>query len=216
MKLVVCSVLYEDLKLTPRYSEKIRGYLGEKYKDFSLLHNHDGDKFLYRYPKVQYKVIKNTPMIIGINEAADIVGNIGINDDEFILNDIKYDTFQKNILKEIKDFGIAEDYIEYEFITPWISLNQKNIRKYRESSMIEKEEILKNILIGNILSMCKGFNYTVNEKISCWINLKEIDIMLKGIKHIGFKGTFKTNFKIPQYFGIGKSVSRGFGTIKIV
>ncbi len=33
---------------------------------------------------------------------------------------------------------------------------------------------------------------------------------------IGFTGTFTftTNFLIPDYLGIGKSVSRGFGTVK--
>ncbi len=28
-----------------------------------------------------------------------------------------------------------------------------------------------------------------------------------------FLGTFSVNFEIPDYWGIGKSVSRGFGTV---
>ena len=31
---------------------------------------------------------------------------------------------------------------------------------------------------------------------------------------IGFLGTFQVNFDFPDYIGLGKSVSRGFGTIK--
>jgi len=31
-----------------------------------------------------------------------------------------------------------------------------------------------------------------------------------------FFGTFSVNFEIPDYWGIGKSVSRGFGTIQRV
>jgi hypothetical protein len=30
---------------------------------------------------------------------------------------------------------------------------------------------------------------------------------------LGFLGTFSVNFEIPDYWGIGKSVSRGFGTV---
>ncbi|MBI5213054.1 MAG: hypothetical protein HY957_06735 [Nitrospirae bacterium] len=30
----------------------------------------------------------------------------------------------------------------------------------------------------------------------------------------GFLGSFSVNFDIPDYWGIGRSVSRGFGTIK--
>ncbi len=33
---------------------------------------------------------------------------------------------------------------------------------------------------------------------------------------LGFLGTFSVNFEIPDYWGIGKSVSRGFGTVKRV
>jgi len=30
---------------------------------------------------------------------------------------------------------------------------------------------------------------------------------------LGFLGTFSVNFEIPDYWGIGKSVFRGFGTV---
>ena len=54
--------------------------------------------------------------------------------------------------------------------------------------------------------MSKGLDYTVKEKIHCWINLKEKEVIIKGIKHIGFVGEFKVNFDIPDYLGLGKSV----------
>lgn len=30
----------------------------------------------------------------------------------------------------------------------------------------------------------------------------------------GFKGTFAVNFDLPDLIGLGKSVSRGFGTVR--
>ena len=33
---------------------------------------------------------------------------------------------------------------------------------------------------------------------------------------VGFVGTFRVNFHIPEHAGIGKSVSRGFGTVERV
>jgi hypothetical protein len=33
---------------------------------------------------------------------------------------------------------------------------------------------------------------------------------------LDFSDTFSVNFEIPDYWGIGKSVSRGFGTVKKV
>lgn len=214
MNLEVCKVTYEELKLKNRDSEKIRGYISNRYIENDLLHNHDGNKFIYRYPLVQYKVIDNIPTIIGINEAANIVAKIGLFEDELIIRDVSYDINKKEINKENIEFGCTDDYIEYEFVTPWIAINQNNRAEYQYGNEIKKEEILKKILIGNIISMSKGLGYTVGKKLVCWINIEEKRVKLKGITHVGFVGKFKVNFKIPDYLGLGKSVSRGFGTIK--
>lgn len=214
MNLEVCTVKYSELRLKNRDAEKIRGYIGNRYIENNLLHNHDDNKFIYRYPLVQYKVIDNIPTIIGINEAANIVAKIGLFEDELIIRDVSYDINKKEINKENFEFGCTDDYIEYEFVTPWIAINQKNRAEYQYGNEIKKEEILKKILIGNIISMSKGLGYTVSKQLICWINVEEKRVKLKGITHVGFVGKFKVNFKIPDYLGLGKSVSRGFGTIK--
>ena len=78
----------------------------------------------------------------------------------------------------------------------------------------KKEELLESILIGNIISMSKSLGYTVPEPIKANIeNIKEVPTSLKGTPMLGFLGTFSVNFEIPDYWGIGKSVSRGFGTV---
>ena len=193
-----------------------RRYLGNKYIENDILHNHNQDKFIYRYPMVQYKIIDKTAMIIGIGKASNLVANIGIIEDEILIDDKLINIYEKSILRLNQNYGCKDDYIEYKFITPWIALNQNNISKYKNSNNVDKEEILKKILVGNIISMSKGLDYTVKEKIHCWINLKEKEVIIKGIKHIGFVGEFKVNFDIPDYLGLGKSVSKGFGTIKKV
>lgn len=214
MIIKICNVKFKDMKLKAKHAEKFRGYIAGKYIDNNILHNHDNDKFIYRYPLVQYKVIDGMPILIGINEGADITARIGINDDEFIIEGEKFDAFQKEINKFDYEFGVTDDYVEYEIKSPWISLNQNNIERYNHSNEMEKEEMLKKILIGNIISMSKGMNYTVDKKINAWINLKETEVRLKGIRHVAFLGNIKVNFNIPDYFGIGKSVSRGFGTLQ--
>ena len=62
--------------------------------------------------------------------------------------------------------------------------------------------------------MSKGIGYTVSEPIKAEIGrLREVKTSLKGTPMLGFLGTFSVNFNIPDYWGIGKSVSRGFGTV---
>ena len=214
MEINLCKLELENIKLNTRDSEKLRGYIANKYESLDILHNHKGDKFIYRYHKVQYKVIRNKPIIIGIEEGVNVVTNIGINEDTFQIGDNVLSSYENKISIKKEEFGCAEDYIKYEFLTPWIALNQNNISKYKNSNSITQEEILKKILIGNIISISKSLGYTVNEQLRCWINLEEKRATMKGISHVVFKGSFKVNFYIPSYLGIGKSVSKGFGTIK--
>lgn len=63
--------------------------------------------------------------------------------------------------------------------------------------------------------MSKSLGYKVPESIKADIHdLKEVPTKLKGTPMLGFLGNFSVNFDIPNYWGIGKSVSRGFGTVK--
>lgn len=72
--------------------------------------------------------------------------------------------------------------------------------------------MLERILVGNIISMSKGLRYTVPGQIEANIfDLREIHTKLKGTPMLGFKSTFSVNFEIPDYWGIGKSMSRGLG-----
>ncbi|NBG87367.1 CRISPR-associated endonuclease Cas6 [Isachenkonia alkalipeptolytica] len=216
MKVDFCVVRFENKELNPRMAEKLRGYFAEQYREEEIFHNHKDEKFMFRYPLVQYKVVKEIPMIIGINEGAKRVQSLGMVTDELVLEGKKHEVFQKTVETKRKEITTLEEYRHYKFETPWIALNQKNIRKYRNASPWEKEEILKKILIGNILSLAKGLNYEVKEEIHCWLNIKACEVNMKNIAMQGFKGTFKTNVVLPDYLGIGKSVAKGFGTIKEV
>ena len=63
--------------------------------------------------------------------------------------------------------------------------------------------------------MSKGLDYIVPGPIKVDIpTLKEVNTSLKRNPMLVFFGKFEVNFKIPDYLGIGKSVSRGFGTVK--
>ncbi|MFU8767763.1 MAG: CRISPR-associated endonuclease Cas6, partial [Candidatus Methanoperedens sp.] len=76
------------------------------------------------------------------------------------------------------------------------------------------QEFLRKTLIGNILSMSKSFNYQVPDTIKCDVQVNIRKNRLKETNMMSFVGVFSTNFLIPDYLGIGKSVSRGFGAVR--
>lgn len=193
---------------------KLRGFIGNKFKQHLLLHHHiDNNKYLYKYPLVQYKNIKSSYYIIGIEEGSDILKRIWTSIDKLKIDNVDIPIYEKELIIKNYEIGEIEDPVEYKFLSPYIALNQKNYSDYKNMSYSEQKEKLQKILINNVISFCKSINYTINQKLITTINLKSEICNLKGIGVYSFKGTFNINFLLPDYIGLGKSVSRGFGTI---
>lgn len=196
-------------------SAKLRGFFANKFNNYLLLHNHLGNnKFLYQYPRIQYKTINHTKIILGLAEGVDVLQSIYNQYDQIVLAGHTYQIFSKEISLKIEDFGIAPENIKYKFLAPWFALNGENYQRYKNYNYSERTDQLKSILIRNIMAIAKTFQYFVDSKIIVNTNLKETSIKFKGKDVIGFLGTFQVNFNLPNYIGLGKSVSRGFGTIK--
>ncbi|MDI6917817.1 MAG: CRISPR-associated endonuclease Cas6 [Thermoplasmatales archaeon] len=197
-------------------SNKLRGYIGNKFSQYPILHHHlTGEQSLYTYPKVQYKIIDGNAILVGINEGADVLKEISDKIEMLIFgkNLYKVNSIQMNQMNA--ELGECRENHYYRFLTPWIGLNPENYKKYKMMQELkERKLLLNNIIVGNILSMCKGFDFVVTKNIYVHSLLNEEKTVYKAIPMIGFTGEFKINFKIPDFLGIGKGVSQGFGTIK--
>lgn len=198
--------------------EKLRGYIGNRFRDYPILHHHSkGNSYLYTYPNVQYKIFEGTPVIVGLEEGADVLKEISGEIDELVLGRSKYRVVERHIVEKEQEFGInTEGMSQYQFLTPWLALNEKNYERYGRLDGKGKVLLLHRILAGNLLSISKGLEYVVLDKICVKTKLNPTIVKSKGIPLTGFEGEFQANFLIPDYLGIGKSVSRGFGTVQRV
>lgn len=195
----------------------LRGFIASLFPDNPLLHNHLNNSnspkgFVYTYPKVQYKIIDGTPIVLGIGDAKETMKTI-LNIDYLNLKGKKYLVTDKKLIEQDANFSVSEDMLSYKFLTPWLALDEESFNRYKKRDNDEKKKQLESILIGNIISMAKGLEYVVTDKLTATVNVQEVPTSLKGTPMLGFLGTFSVNFEIPDYWGIGKSVSRGFGTI---
>jgi hypothetical protein len=197
-------------------SAKVRGFFANQFNSYLLLHHHLGkNKFLYQYPRIQYKAINQTKIVLGLAEGLNVLQSIYNHYDKIVLDGHSYQIFSKEIILKEEDFGITSDEnIKYKFFSPWFALNEENYHRYKNYNYSERTEQLRSILIRNIMAMAKTFQYFVDKRIEAKVSLKETTIKFKGKEFIGFLGTFWVNFYLPDYIGLGKSVSRGFGTIK--
>jgi len=194
---------------------ELRGFFATKFNEYALLHQHSADRLIYRYPLVQYKMINGAPMVIGINDGAEILKQIYDKYDKIKLGEEIYEIVEKGISVRNQEFGLSDKFHSYEFATPWLALNQENYMKYYGLKSHEnRNEFLRKTLIGNLLSMSKTLDYQVPDKIKCDVDVKIRKSRLKDVNVMTFIGGFCANFIMPEYLGIGKSVSRGFGTVK--
>jgi hypothetical protein len=167
---------------------------------------------------IQFKIINKVPCIIALTEkAVQVFTEIFMGLDEINIEGEKIPVNEKDFKIEIVDFGFSEETFMYEFISPWMALNQKNYAAFKKmNGQEEKKYLLRRILTGNILSMAKylGYHLEPDQRIQSDLNFKQMKTTLKGQSMLGFEGVFKTNFHLPDYSALGKSVSRGYGCIK--
>jgi hypothetical protein len=97
-----------------------------------------------------------------------------------------------------------------------MALNQENYREFVKLNTIQQKQRLKQILRGNLLTLSKGFGYTIPDfdavELDGWF--KPVERNFHNIPMQCFTGEFTTNFVIPDHLGLGKQIARGFGVIE--
>lgn len=196
-----------------------RGAVIEKVgRENLLFHNHlSDDTFLYKYPLIQYKKIGVHPAIfcldVGVDDIHKLFGQknwtIDLKGTDVKLEveslDLKTNTLSVN--------GHLHNYQLHR----WQALNEENYKKYQAlSSTVAKIQMLERILTGNILSFAKGIEWRIEEKIIVKISdLQNIHpSRMKDIKVSAFDVKFQCNVVMPDWMGLGKGTSTGFGVIK--
>lgn len=210
---------FPEISLLRRDGHKLRGYFANLFgKESDLFHNHDGaGRSLYRYSRIQYKVVDRMPVLVGIDDGGRLLAERFLNIKELDIDGKTIPLRHKNIISEEVAVGLGENLVAYEFATPWFPLNQANYRAYEKLDAVRQKKQLKSILIGNILSVLSVGNYFAEEKIMVHLNLQPPRFSkFKNQKILVFQGSFVTNAILPDYIGLGKSVARGYGTIRKV
>jgi len=211
-------IQFPDIQLQTRDAHKLRGYFGNLFKEHSpLLHNHyeDGSS-KYAYPLVQYKVIDKVPALVGFQEGADLLISLFLQIREIDIEGLRYPVLAKNIRQKQCELIVNKQLYNYSFKTLWMALNQDNYKKYLEVGESDRSDFLNRQLQNNILSFYKGLSFHIEERIMVLTDVEEKQTLFKNKTMIAFSGHFTTNAYLPEWTGIGKAVSRGFGTVGLI
>lgn len=211
-------VIKTDHEAEPNSGRLLRGAIAARKKENVELHNHViGGGYLYRYPLVQYKIINGVPVVVAIGETADYVRKALDGLDRLLLGNTEFRVLGVLEKRQEANFAPCKPR-KYRFLTPYIALNSKNLQKYKkfkqEKAWLYLRDLQESILIGNVLSACKGLKVVVENALRAKFSLKEQVVYYRGINAIGFVGTFSLNYSLPDFIGLGRGVSEGWGTIE--
>ncbi len=207
---------FPGICIPPSQLHKVRGYFSRQFAQFDLLHNHEAnsDKVIYRYPAVQFKIHDCLAIHAYKGEGIEVLKELFLEAENIVIEGQVLTVNSKEIEVREVEFGEDGETYVYEFVTPWIALNQQNFRDFLSlETDIERKEKLHAILINNIISFCKFAGYTVGNRLAVKSNFKPVSTNLKGKTHLAFMGEFMVNFCLPDLLGLGKSTSRGYGNV---
>ena len=183
----------------------------------TLFHNHIDDSFRYRYPLIQYKRIGKNAAIVCVEDGVEAFGNFFESaTSEIMLGERAACLEVASVTARQELIQIWDSMFSYH-LNSWIALNQTNYKSYRQMDGIaEKMAFLEKILTGNILSMAKSMGIHFDNEIKTVITdvAKPRDVLYKNTKVMSFDISFKCNVSLPNYIGIGKGCSIGYGIIK--
>ena len=196
-----------------------RGAVLDKLENANeLFHNHKDEGYRYNYPLIQYKRISQKAAIVCLDEGVDSIHEF-FNQNDWTLNlgDTQINFELKDLHLNQFNLQIWNRYFHYNIFN-WLALNQENYKKYTDlPGEEERLYFLGNILRGNIMSFCKGIGYYAEKEIKVDIEdiIRTKVVPFKNIKLQAFDVRFKTNMFLPEYIGLGKGVSLGYGTVRV-
>jgi hypothetical protein len=195
----------------------LRVYITGKLSEYTLLAQNNNTGFLHRYPAVQCKQLRHTLMVLGISQGATFLEELVRDQDEIKAGINRCTILTRNTAVQKEEFGTGGIPHTYEFLTPWLALNQQNAKKFYElKGKPERDAFMQKILVGNLETLAKSLDLPATMPITCEAKVKFRIDRIERENVIVFLGKFRTNLRIPDYFGIGQSVSKGFGTIRSI
>jgi hypothetical protein len=203
--------------LSPIDATFLRGYVADTHREEVLFHHHEDDGSLrYDYPRVQFKVLDREALLVGVGAGGEVVRGLMLQVDEARLRDERLSVLESSLSRRREPLGEWEGPRRYRFLSPWLGLNQDNHHRYQAArGQGERRDLLARVLVGNCLSLAKAFGCRVQTRLSADVSgLSETTCRFKGVPMIAFHGCFAVNFCIPARLGVGKAVSRGFGTVQ--
>lgn len=185
-----------------------------------LFHNHKSDTaYHYRYPLIQYKIIDKKPAIICINAGTNDIYYLLENREFFFDIKGKVDKYEvEEVVFKNVPIQTWQDSFRYN-VHNYMPFNQENYAFFQKlGSMKQQLQFIQELLNKHISIILEELEESGQTNLPLEVEIEKMKsdrfIQYKGIHHLTYCLNIKTNVSLPNYIGIGKGVSLGFGIVK--
>lgn len=202
------------------FSSSVRQYFVDNYPH-PLFHNHEATgKSIYRSKGApfQFKVINNEVFILALNDGVEFANSFQWPKEITMpLGNTKRYVELELVSKIPQQASFCEtDFQCYRNITPYIALKQEKYETYLALTEDERRAFIEKGLSNHVLTAAKWCGPTVKHQIKVKLIQMKIGnpVRIKDdLYFTPFDVMFECNTEIPDYLGVGRFVSRGYGTM---
>lgn len=214
-----------DTHLAPWELPRFRGAIAQKVGlEHEWFHNHNAGTggFHHRYPLIQYKIEPREgvfrPMLLCLESGVEAAHHF------FSQPDWNLQIGERELPLRIANLNVQQTVLdvweEKQFryrIHNWQALNPEIYKEYRDLRGLRKKlELLERMLTAHLLSFAKGVDWHIEKpfKPSILDIQKEDWMQFKDVKVLGFTLDFECPLSLPEWIGLGKGVSIGWGVVR--
>jgi hypothetical protein len=174
------------------------------------------DESSYAYPLIQIKRIKNKATLFAIAEGTKHISYfIKASDFECFFKENNEKIMLESIKEDKCDMKIVENCYSYS-IRRYLPFNTESKERYNKIiTRSNKKLFLENMLVANIKNFSESIGVEFDDKIVVMIDsITETGVKFyRRLSYDSFDISFRSNISIPNYAGLGKIVSHGFGLV---
>jgi hypothetical protein len=199
----------------PAFRGAVAGKVGAEHVNF---HHHLSEReFLFGYPVIQYKSIRRQAALVCVDFGVDEVHHFFQNKSwELSIGERKETLEVRNLRMRQFVMQVWDKSFEYRIVN-WLPFNDENYSKFKSTDdWLSHQKLLEGILTGNILSFAKGIKWDVDREINVRVDeiVKRKTMRIKDQTFLGLDVSFRSNVFLPNYIGLGKSPSKGYGMVR--
>jgi len=184
-------------------------------------HNHDNETggFHYRLPLVQYKQDHGKPMLVCLNEGIEALHHFFAQPNWTLhLNGRELPVRVHRL--DMRQFSLdIQDRSRRYHLRQWIGLRDDNYGIYtRLDGAVERLYFLQKVLHKQVLSLLEQLDSAPAASDALTVKIQQVKderwVSYKKVKMLAFSLEFTANVHLPDYVGLGKGCSEGWGVVK--